>query len=72
MCYKVKYPVIVKRDREEIKNTVNDVTLSMVVVDAIIEELLSDAYHRGKSDGIDTVLSDPNSYDLFSGDGRDG
>lgn len=64
MTYKELFPKVVERDRETIKETV--ITGNYLVRDARIDALLEDAFLRGRIHGVDTVLQDPGSFDLFS------
>lgn len=72
MTYKQKFPELVVRDREAIKDTIASILPKRQdIINARIEALLEDAYYRGKIDGIDDVLQDPSAYDLFSREERD-
>jgi len=64
MTYKELFPKVVERDRETIKEVVN--IKGAPYRDATIEALLEDAFLRGRIHGVDTVLADPGSFDLFS------
>lgn len=77
MTYREKFPELVVRDREVIKDTIKGILpyttcmsdcigKSEKVINARIEAMLSDAFLRGTRHGIDTVLDDPSAYDLFS------
>ena len=67
MTYKELFPKVVERDCKVIQGK----TVSDSFRDATIEALLEDAFRRGKTYGVDSVLSDPGSFDLFAHDERD-
>ena len=72
MTYKNLFPKVVERDRNEIKDTVAKTQRGLFlehVCNARIEALLEDAFLRGRTHGIDTVLEDPSAYDLFAKEG---
>jgi len=74
MTYKELFPELVIRDRETIKETLESFPFNPnrdSIINARIDALLEDAFLRGRSYGIRTVLSDPGAYDLFSHQERD-
>ena len=67
MTYKEKYPKIVERDREAIKDALTCVlSTRQDIINNIIEALLEDAFYRGTVYGTECVVDDPGYYDLYA------